>query len=110
MTVSEAGVVDAIGVEKDSGVVVLTITDHLEWGDAAAHLATLQAKLNRYLAFLESGEIQNSFPAAEGHSVRIDVVFQADPPLSAREFLMNAAATIQRAGFMLSWRVHGATE
>lgn len=106
MSVSETSVVDAIGVEEATGVVVLTVSDHLEWGDTGAHLATLQAKLNRYLAFLESGEILVSYPASQGRETRIDVVFQSDPPHDARAFLANAAATIRQAGFTLSWRVH----
>ncbi|WP_407059149.1 DUF6572 domain-containing protein [Ralstonia syzygii subsp. celebesensis] len=32
------------------------------------HLLLLQEKINCYLRFIESGEIYNSFPSAEGRS------------------------------------------
>jgi hypothetical protein len=56
--------VDAIDTDKDGNLVTLTITDHLAWGDDQ-HLLLLQQKLNTYLAFIESGEIHATYPAAK---------------------------------------------
>src|SRR2546427_9504377 len=57
MPVENHGLVDAIGVVKESGAVALTISNHVDWEDSRAHLLSLQEKLNRYLAFIESGEL-----------------------------------------------------
>jgi hypothetical protein len=54
MTIEDARIVDFIGVDPVTGHVVLTITDHLPW-DSDEHVLLLQDKLNRYLAFVESG-------------------------------------------------------
>ena len=105
MSVEEEGVVDAISVERVSGTVVLTISDHLEWDEANEHHLLLQKKINRYLAFVESGELLEEYPNAKGRSVRIDVVCRYEPSGIGREFLSRAETTISEAGFAFAWRV-----
>jgi uncharacterized protein DUF6572 len=104
MTIDESGIVDAIGTLLDKGEVVLTIFDHLEWDDPV-HLPALQAKVKRYIAFIESGEVFETYPAANGKRLRIDIVCKHDPSPSGETFLTNAHAAIANAGFSLSWRV-----
>ena len=105
MSVENTEVVDAIGVQKGTGSVALTISDHLDWRDLHGHLRTLQDKLNRYLAFIESGELLESYPDAKGRAVRIDVYFQHEPSREAGEFLAKAATKIRQAGMSFEWRV-----
>ena len=104
MAIDEPGVVDAIGTLLDKSEVVLTISDHLEWDDPA-HLPALKAKLNRYLAFIESGEVFESYPSAKGKRLRIEIVCQYDPTPHGETFLTNARETVANAGFALSWHV-----
>src|SRR5262245_36202193 len=104
MSVEEVAVVDAIGVEQGTGVVVLTISDHLSWQSESGHLASLQAKINRYLSFLESGEVYRKYEASRGRTFRIEVVFSVSPPPGAERFLSNARNAVEHAGFTLSWR------
>src|SRR5262249_23892668 len=106
MSVLEEGVVDAIGVDRTSGEVVLTIADHLEWEQPSQHLRVLQAKLNRYLAFVESGELARVYPDGLERAVRVDVVFKFDPPTPGLAFLANAEHTLRSAGFSFKWYVH----
>ena len=73
MAVDNPAVIDIVGID-DSGRVVLTISDHLDWTDSVAHQQTLQEKINRYLAFVESGEILDSYPLAAGKQVRVRVI------------------------------------
>jgi hypothetical protein len=47
-----------------TGEVVLTMSDDLGRSDRIAHQLLLQAKSNRYLAFVESGEIAERYPGA----------------------------------------------
>lgn len=47
MSIEDQDSVDVIGV-NESGIVVLTISDHLKWDDD--HLYLLQEKINTYLA------------------------------------------------------------
>src|SRR5690349_8719534 len=57
VSVEQPDFVDVISTDKQTGHVVLTISDHLDWSNSTNHQTILQAKLNRYLAFVESGEI-----------------------------------------------------
>ena len=71
---------------------VLTITDHLEWtGDDTEHISLLQAKLNSYLRFVESGEIYQSYPNAKGRQILIDIVGKYSPNNIAEEFFEYAS-------------------
>ena len=105
MTVTESKTVDAIGIERSTDEVVLTIADHLDWKRADDHFATLEAKLNCYAVFIESGELIAEYPNAEGRTRRIDVVLQFKPTDAALQFLANAQATLRAARIGLTWRV-----
>ena len=74
MPVDNPGVVDIIGIPPDKSLVALTISDHLDWSDSHQHLTVLQEKLNRYLAFIESGELLRKYPDATGKPVSYAVV------------------------------------
>ena len=84
-----------------TGQVVLTISDHLDWSDSTAHQTLLQSKLNRYLAFVESGEILESYPAAKDRPITFKVVFQFPPDEAGHAFLAKVRPIIESAGFSL---------
>ena len=87
MSVEQIDRVDLIGVELDSGDVVLTISDHLDWKESdESHLLLLQEKINTYLSFVESGEILESYPSAEDRNVIISVVGKYPLSALAQEF------------------------
>ena len=87
--------VDAIGVERDSGAVVLTIADHWDWNDERQHLIALQDKLNLYIQFIESGELIEAYPEASGRMVRIDIIGRWPLPTGAKDFVALAASFAQ---------------
>jgi hypothetical protein len=77
MSVAEAGVIDMWGIpDWDKSKIELVITDHLGWDvqDEMEHLLVLQEKINTYIAFIESGEINEAIPAAVGKAPIIRVV------------------------------------
>jgi len=65
----------------------------------------LPRKLNRYLAFVESGEILESYPASKDRPVAFRVVFKFPPDEAGRAFLAKASVVIESAGFSLRHRV-----
>jgi hypothetical protein len=77
MSINETKVVDIIAVpEREPDNVVLVITDHLEWGNKAQqgeHLLLLQEKINTYIAFIESGELLDSYLPAKGKNPKIRI-------------------------------------
>src|SRR5689334_21372162 len=90
MALEKLDVVDAIGIDKETGVVCLTLIDAWGWDDERAHLLTLQEKLNRYLGFIESGEVREAYPKSIGKKLRIEVIFRFPPTPWAIEFLATA--------------------
>jgi hypothetical protein len=56
VSVEQFDVVDVVSIDKKTGHVILTISDHLDWSNSVEHQTILQAKLNKYLAFVESLE------------------------------------------------------
>jgi hypothetical protein len=98
VAIDDPDVVDVVSMDP-AGSVVLTISDHLDWHDSIQHQLILQAKLNRYLAFIESGEILESYPGAGGRPVMIEVVTQHDPDGGGIQFLEKAKTVIEQAGF-----------
>lgn len=103
MTVEQRNVVDFVSMRSD-GRAVLTVSDHLAWSADGDHPLALQSKLNDYLAFIESGQIYESYPDARGKEIEIQVVLEHSPPADGLRFLERAREAIVAAGFYLSWR------
>ena len=105
MSIEQGDVVDIISIDKDTGHVILTISDHLEWSDTIKHQMALQEKFNRYLSFIESGEILLRYPDAKDRPIAIKVVFKYNPDLEGWRFLARAKEVIESAGFSLRHEV-----
>jgi hypothetical protein len=105
MSVEQFDVVDVISMDKRSGHVILTISDHLDWSKSTEHQKILQAKFNKYLAFVESGEILTRYPDARNRPVAIKVVFKHGPDDEGWQFLARAKKVIESAGFSLRHEV-----
>ena len=103
MSVWDTKVVDFIGVEDASGKVILTVSDHLEWGEG--HLPLLQDKLNTYIAFIESGELLAAYPDAKGRQPVIDVVCKHEPDHDAETFFTQVSSVFEAADVEFRYRV-----
>lgn len=66
--------VDAIGIDTETGKVVLNILDSLDWNDPYEHLIALQAKLNAYFDFVEEGQMQETYPASRDRDILIRII------------------------------------
>lgn len=105
MGLEKADVVDAIGVDKDSGTVILTVVDSWDWADERGHLLALQEKLNAYFEFIERGQIWDSYPQAQGRAVVIDVVARYPMPPPTTDFWLKASEAASQLDVRLSKRV-----
>ena len=101
MGLDELKEVDAIGVERDSGAIVLSIVDSWDWEDAPVHLEALATKINAYLGFVEAGELLSSYPDAKARNVVIDIVGRYPIPSSADAFIASARDTAEQYGVQL---------
>jgi len=98
MAVDNPRVIDAVGLEKQTGNVILTISDHLEWDADNEHVLMLQEKINAYLAFVESGEILESYPKAKSKTCVISVIALYHPNETGLRFLECARNTLEGVG------------
>jgi hypothetical protein len=98
MSVEQTDVVDVVSQAKN-GDCILSISDHLEWGDDGSHLLVLQEKLNRYLSFIEGGELVERFPKYKGVPVTIRIYLKYWPNAVGDKFLQMARNAIEGAGF-----------
>ena len=86
MSVVETDNIDAIGMDKEMQRVFLTIIDPLLWDDDNVHLFTLQEKINTYLYFIESGELQKALPDSKGFDIAIELILKHMPNQQAITF------------------------
>ena len=111
MSIRKTDVVDWLGIEKGTGVVILTVSDDEDWTNEDEHIELLQQKLNTYLAFTESGEVFERLAADVGRSVppgtpiKVSVLAKHDLPARAREFFAYAETMVKDAGFTLTHKV-----
>ena len=103
MAVDNPKVIDAIGIDRDSGDVVLNIADHLPW-DSDSHADALGEKINSYLGFVASGELTESYPAAAGKQVRIQIIFKYPLTKRASQALQSLASQLQTHDIDLVWQ------
>src|ERR1019366_9510213 len=104
MTIEDVAVVDIVSLDPVSGLIDLTICDHLGWEcDEDDHLLLLQEKLNAYIRFVENGELIGKYPEAIGRGVVIDL--RSLHPLSdkATQFFELARLTVREAGIELTF-------
>jgi hypothetical protein len=103
MSVDNPDVIDIIGVETVSESLVLTISDHFDWSEEAVHFEMLEAKLNAYLRFVESGELEERYPSGRGRRIVFRIVAIYPLSESAQRFYDEAGAIVEGAGFALEY-------
>jgi hypothetical protein len=95
MSVEQPNVIDFISTDDNSDTVFLTISDHLDWDDDIhEHLLLLQEKINSYLKFVETGEIESEYPKAKGKKRRIRIALKFEPDEHGMRFLESVKAKL----------------
>lgn len=88
MSILEIDKIDIVATRPDSAVVKLVIADHLTWDDFEKHASLLQAKINTYLEFIDSGQLERTVgQERKDLDVHIRVALQHPPNVPAKEFL-----------------------
>lgn len=106
MSIDQTNIVDFISVNDLGDEVVLTISDHLKWGsDTKDHLLLLQEKINSYLRFIESGELLDSYPNANGRSVVINIAGKYPLNQEAKSFINQVKPIVSGAGMALRFEL-----
>ena len=97
MAVDEPNSIDFVSTAADR-TVTLSVSDHLPWSAETEHLTQLEAKLNRYMDFINSGELVDKFPDTADHRPFIRIHFMHAPTPAAELFLVRASAAIEQEG------------
>jgi len=58
MSIEDRTKIDIIGTMSNSPVVQLIITDPLKWDDVSSHTIMLREKVDTYLEFIDSGQLE----------------------------------------------------
>jgi hypothetical protein len=107
MSIEETNQVDFTSVDKAESRVQLSISDHLPWDrDEGEHLLLLQEKLNTYLAFIEGGQMVETYPWTKGLPVVISIYGKYPLSPEATRFFNLAKGSIENAGFDLEFKLH----
>ena len=105
MAIDQPESIDAAGTDRETGEITLTIFDAWDWVDEPHHLSALQAKLNAYFGFVESGQIAELEPAWEQVGARIDVIFRIAPTDRALALLQTAEVVARPLRLKITHRV-----
>jgi hypothetical protein len=81
VSLDQANVIDALGIDETSGRVILLIRHDVPWDGSEAQLYLLQEKLNAYLSFALDGEMAAEYPdfVERPLALRLDCATAPDP-------------------------------
>jgi hypothetical protein len=105
MSVEQVNQVDFVSIERSSNIVVLTVSDHLDWSDELSHVRLLREKLDAYLRFVEGGELMEQYPQAHGRSIAVEVVCKHEPTALGREFFGHTSEVLRAAQLGFRFRL-----
>lgn len=98
MSIEDKKIVDFISNDKD-GNVVLSISDHLEWDEKNEHLLLLQEKINDYLNFIETDQINKEIYNTEKGKIIIHLYCKYFPNADGVRFLDMTKEILNNAGY-----------
>jgi hypothetical protein len=110
VTLRDADTIDYLCLSKDRTSLSMIVADDLDWEDERSHIALLQAKVNRYLDCVESGEVFRLIADAAGGDVgpmpvRIDIYLEHEPPGLFLSFLAYTGKVAEELGARLAHKV-----
>lgn len=110
MSILETTTIDLVASRPGSSLVKLLIADHLDWTDFEAHASLLQAKINTYLDFVDSGQMNrlpdHAMPASP--QICITLAVPQPPPPVAEAFLNQVELFLKARGIEFETELRGA--
>lgn len=111
MRLANLDTVDFLGLEKETGDIVLTLVDDCDWEDERQHLTLLQNKINRYFDFIDSGEVYDEAGRVLGRKidrttrVKLSILAQYEPVGEGVRFLQHVEGVAQAAKVIFAFKV-----
>lgn len=94
MSVVEKNKIDGIALSNSSNVLMLLISDHLDWENEYLHLVQLQNKINSYIDFLETEQYRDIYPGKKFSEFCIQIHFKYQPTENCNKFIKNVNSQI----------------
>ena len=94
MTVEDTNFIDAIARDEQSKTVILLLSDHLDWEDAAIHSEKLVRKIDVYMQYVASGQIKDRYPDYDNNPIELRIAFDVPPPDDAKALLKKVQGRI----------------
>lgn len=110
MSIDQERVIDSINTTPDSKEILLSITDHLSWGnssDTKDHIYKLQQKIKAYLDFVEDGEFGEKYPEHKDKPITIKIIAKYELPSDdiVKKFYEYALKIVTDAGMKFNFSV-----
>lgn len=105
MSIEKTTVIDFMGLDEKTEIYHLGISDHLDWKNSEEHLHILQEKINKYLAFIEGGQLHKEQPLARGKKILIQVYAKYPLNKYGERFYDHAQELVKEAGFGLEFKL-----
>ncbi|MGH8707491.1 MAG: DUF6572 domain-containing protein [Burkholderiales bacterium] len=108
MTVAASGMIDFVAHDPGRDEALLVMVEERPWGSSGHLLGELQAKLNVYLDYIVSGQLERAYPQLTAK--RVNVQLRAVDPPGPRE--LEFLAIVARTQFLardvrLTWQTIG---
>jgi hypothetical protein len=87
VTVSNPAVVDFVSHDPVTDEVILSMVEERQWGAEGELLLDLQAKLNTYLTYIESGQLLEDYPDVAGKKIVFRLHYMVEIGPREREFI-----------------------
>ncbi|MDF9866522.1 hypothetical protein OKW22_000073 [Bacilli bacterium PM5-3] len=105
MPIESAQVLDAIGINENTGNIEMFVEDNEIWDDEGQHIELLQDKLYMYLHFVLEGQIFEVFsnPEDMNRTICFVVKFRHKISENMREFLEFYKISLMQHKILLCW-------
>jgi hypothetical protein len=103
--VAEAGSIDKIGEDPETGEAVLVMLEPRPWVGTPERGYQLQEKFNTYLGFALDGEMRAAFPTLAAKSLRIQIDCVDTPDPASAHLLKLIEQQISFQGIRIAVRV-----
>ena len=100
MTIDNAEIIDLVTYDR-TGAILLVMIEHRPWDGSPGRLAQVQAKFERYLAFIRTGELVERYPFAAGRPLHIELRSYEEPDVATSRLLEQIRSELSPVGVAL---------
>lgn len=108
LNIEKTNVLDGVAIDENGTTLIMLLSDGMDWHDEGKHLLLLQAKLNNYIAYIESKQYLQQYPKVE--FIKIEVKFLFKETENCKKFLAQIMKLFQENMPNVSLNIEFGTE